>query len=134
MTPASVRRVMLRDGARRERVQRVVDFMNQKVGYGWARRMEKRDRWLDQDYPRVWLNGKKRVSVRNLLRFEQYAARFGYQSPAELTLTPRIQTDLLNMLNKVNSGTMLEALENISGPSQLNQIDPSTQGPDVPSI
>lgn len=114
MRPAAARKALLRDAERRERVQRVVDFMNQKVGYGWARRMESRDRYMDQDYPKVWLSGRKLVSARNLIRFEQYAARFGFQPPSVPVVKPTVQLDVLNMLNTVNSAPMSDVLENIS--------------------
>lgn len=78
MPARTVRRLVLVSTERRERVQRVVDFMNRAVGRGWARRMEKVDQFMDQDYPTMWLSGRKLVSRRNLHRLEEYARRFSF--------------------------------------------------------
>lgn len=82
MKPRTARRIGLINAERRERVARVVAFMDAAEGYGWKRRMEARDRFLDQDCPTMWLSGRKLVSRRNLLRLEAYAARFGFVPPA----------------------------------------------------
>ncbi len=93
MAPASVRKLVLRNAQQLERVQRAVDFMNRKVGRGWPRHMEMRDRYMDQDYPRLWLSGRKIVSRRNVRRFEEYAKRFGFVcSEAELVVFPRLES------------------------------------------
>lgn len=80
-SPRAARRIALVNAERRERLERVVEFMDAVEGRGWARRMEKRDCYMDQDYPTVWLSGRKLVSRRNLIRLEDYAARFGYVAP-----------------------------------------------------
>ena len=74
-------RIARRNQLRRERVLAVVRFMDVVEGYGWKRRMEIRDKVLDQDSPRSWLNGRKIVSEAMLRKFEDYAARFGYVVP-----------------------------------------------------
>ena len=81
MPAQTARKISLRNAERREAVVRVVEYMNSTEGRGWARRMEVRDRYMDQDYPTMWLSGRKLVSRRNLERLETYAARFGYVPP-----------------------------------------------------
>lgn len=76
--PQTNRVLILRMQRMQKRVARAVEFMDRVAGYGWRRRMEKVDRYMDQDYPRVWLSGRKLVSNRNLQRFEDYCRRFGY--------------------------------------------------------
>lgn len=75
---ATNRRLALVAATRRERVQRVVEFMDRVAGRGWKHRMEMRDRYMDQDYPTMWLSGRKLVSRVNLLKLEAYAIRFGF--------------------------------------------------------
>lgn len=98
MPAKTVRRLTNVILSRQARVQRVVDFLNSVEGWGWPRRMEKRDRYMDQDYPRAWLSGRKLVSRRNLLRFEEYAKRFGYVLPAEEA--PAVRQDVLTTLTE----------------------------------
>jgi len=81
MSAKTARKLALRNAERRDTVARVVEYMNSVEGRGWARRMEKRDHYMDQDYPTLWLSGRKLVSQRNLARLEAYASRFGYVSP-----------------------------------------------------
>lgn len=92
---------MLRNALRRERVAAVVKFMDEREGYGWRRRMEVRDRCLDQDFPQMWLSGRRLVSERFLRRFEDYAARFGYQPPPREAVAQRqdVRETLQNLCN-----------------------------------
>jgi len=82
---------------RRARVMAVIEFMNKNQGPGWPRRMEVRDRFMDQDLPRSWARGKVYPSIRFTLQFEAYAARFGYV-PSEVKTDPEIEAQVLSSL------------------------------------
>lgn len=78
MKAATVRRLVNVSASRQERVRRVVEYMDRVEGWGWKRRMEVRDRVMDQDHPTSWLSGRKLVSRVFLDKLEAYAARFGF--------------------------------------------------------
>jgi len=63
------------------RIKAVVAYMDARVGHGWKRRMEKVDHVMDQDLPILWLTGRRTATEPSLIRFEHYAARFGYDIP-----------------------------------------------------
>lgn len=65
---------------RTNRAIAAIAFMDKHEGYGWRRRMEKRDHYMDQDHPRRWIRGDV-PSWEQLRKFEEYAARFGYKMP-----------------------------------------------------
>lgn len=63
------------------RVDRAVEWMDKNVGYGWKRRMEKVDKYMNQNMPRHWQTRRKIPEWKALRRFEKYCARFGYDMP-----------------------------------------------------
>lgn len=87
MSPQSARRVLSRHESRCARVRLVVEHMNRCEGFGWARRMEVRDHYMDQDYPTLWLSGRKWPLDRNVRKLEAYARRFGFV-PADVAPEP----------------------------------------------
>ena len=116
-SPKTNRVLLLRMQRMQGRVARAVEFMDRVAGYGWRRRMEKVDRYMDQDYPRVWLSGRKLVSNRNLQRFEDYCRRFGYTpAPDEFwDAQPR----------KVKSDTLVGALNQLISPDAVDVLEKS---------
>lgn len=81
LRPAVARRAVLRHSGRMERVRAVVAFMDERVGRGWPREMERAGVMLD-DIHKSWLVDRKRPTERPLRRLEDYAARFGFVPPA----------------------------------------------------
>ncbi len=64
--------------SRRNEIQAIVAWMDAQVGPGWKKRMEERDRYMNQNIPPRWVRGSVRPLQRSVERLRAYAARFGY--------------------------------------------------------
>lgn len=63
---------------RRNEISNIVAWMDARVGPGWKKRMEERDRYMNQNIPPRWVRGSVRPLQRSVERLRAYAARFGY--------------------------------------------------------
>lgn len=100
-------RAIARDVSKVNRVKAVIEFMDKTEGYGWKRRMEKRDHYMDQDMPRRWTTGRI-PSWAMLRKLEEYAARFGYAMPPAYLphttfRTPVYGPDIVAKLDDLNN-------------------------------
>jgi hypothetical protein len=65
--------------SRRNEIQAIVAWMDARVGPGWKKRMEERDRYMNQNIPPRWVRGSVRPLQRSVERLRAYAERFGYE-------------------------------------------------------
>lgn len=72
------RKALLAVISRRNEIQAIVAWMDAQVGPGWKKRMEERDRYMNQNIPPRWVRGSVRPLQRSVERLRAYAARFGY--------------------------------------------------------
>lgn len=94
------------------RVERAIAWMDKHVGYGWKRRMHKVDKYMNQNMPRHWQARRKIPEWKNLRRFEEYCARFGYDMPDPYLPYAKIK-------RKVPQADVREALDQLH--STLNE-------------
>jgi hypothetical protein len=73
----SVKRVVA-DELRAQEAAQIIRWMDDALGSGWRRRMEKVDRVMTEDNPRIWLRREKLPTKAALAKLREYAQRFGY--------------------------------------------------------
>jgi len=83
---------------RREEVKSIVDWMDEKQGRGWKKRMQFRDGYMNENIPPRWVRGSVYPRQSSVERLRDYAARFGYgqTTPAPVALAPERTVELAN--------------------------------------
>lgn len=66
------------DELRAQEAAQIIRWMDDALGSGWRRRMEKVDRVMTEDNPRIWLRREKLPTKAALAKLREYAQRFGY--------------------------------------------------------
>jgi hypothetical protein len=85
---------------RREEVKSIVDWMDEKEGRGWKKRMQFRDGYMNENIPPRWVRGSVCPRQSSVERLRDYAARFGYgqTSTPPVALAPELAVQLANSL------------------------------------
>jgi hypothetical protein len=85
---------------RREEVKSIVDWMDERQGRGWKKRMQFRDGYMNENIPPRWVRGSVYPRQSSVDRLRGYAARFGYgqTAPAPVALAPELAVQLANSL------------------------------------
>lgn len=88
---------------RREEVKSIVDWMDEKQGRGWKKRMQCRDRYMNENIPPRWVRGSVYPRQSSVERLRAYAARFGYgqTSTAPVSPFPDLTVQLANSLQEL---------------------------------
>jgi hypothetical protein len=69
---------LIEDGQRLDEAIRIIRWMDDALGAGWKRRMDRVDRIVSEDTVVSWIRRFAPPSKRMLKQFREYAQRFGY--------------------------------------------------------